>query len=218
MHMIKHLGRCITGSAILLAGILLVGCGGSGGSGGFKFDPLTDGPGALTGGGASGKDVSNTDQVLHIGDSLTVSFQDLVSPIAPIDQSVKEDGTITLIYNKKFQAAGKTVGALEREIHDQYVPSYFVNMTPTIKTSERFYSVGGEVKNPNRQVYSGRMTVVGAINTAGGFTDYARKSKIQVTRANGKSFKVNYEKALKDPNENKEIFANDDVYVPKRLW
>ncbi|MDB6125376.1 MAG: Polysaccharide biosynthesis/export protein [Pedosphaera sp.] len=214
--MIKYLGRYITGAAILLTGILLIGCGRS--SGGFRYDPLADGRAPMGAGAPVQADAPIGDQVLHVGDSITVSFQDLVNPVFPIDQAVKEDGSITLIYNQRFQAAGKTVNALEKEIHDRYVPRYFVNMTPTIKTAERFYSVGGEVKTPNRQVYSGRMTVVGAINTAGGFTDYARKSKIQVTRANGKTVKVNYDKALRDPKENLEIFPNDDVHVPKRIF
>src|SRR4051812_42067361 len=98
MHMIKYLGRCITGAAILFAGILLVGCGG-GSKGGFRYDPLADGRAPMMGGGTPTQPVE-IDQVLHVGDTITVSFADLPNPVFPIDQAVKEDGSITLIYNQ----------------------------------------------------------------------------------------------------------------------
>jgi protein involved in polysaccharide export with SLBB domain len=62
------------------------------------------------------------------------------------------------------------------------------------------------------------MTVVGAIDTAGGFTDFAKRSRIQVTRASGKKMTVDYYKALKNPDKDIEIFPGDMIFVPKKLF
>ena len=57
-----------------------------------------------------------------------------------------------------------------------------------------------------------------AITIAGGFTDFARKSRVRLTRANKKIFYEDCKKALEHPDLDLEIFPGDVVYVPKRLW
>jgi protein involved in polysaccharide export with SLBB domain len=156
--------------------------------------------------------------IIRTGDELTVSFQDLVTPIPAVDTVVKEDGTITLIYNKQFLAVGKTRGQLEKEIHDVYVPDYFKYMTPEVTIQARYFSVGGEVRTPGRQLYTGRMTVLGAITGAGGLTDFANPKKVTITRVDGSQEHENAKTALQKPGLDKEIFPGDTVFVPKRYW
>ena len=65
--------------------------------------------------------------------------------------------------------------------------------------------------------YLSEMTVLKAIQTAGDFTDFSRKTQIQVIRANGHKEKlVNYNKALGNPKLDLPIFPGDQVIVPKR--
>lgn len=154
--------------------------------------------------------------ILHVGDTLTVAFQDTPQPIAPVEESIKEDGTVTLIYNQKFHAADKTIGDLQNEIRDRYVPEFFKFLTVSVRTQERFYSVGGEVRVPNRQQYIGKMTVLQAINTAGGFTDFASKKKVQVIRSGGQKIVVNCVAAIEHPEKDIEIFPGDIINVPRR--
>jgi protein involved in polysaccharide export with SLBB domain len=211
MQMIKNLGRCLLGAVVLLAGVLLLG----GCASDYKYDPLAEVAQSTVGSKPANPVPPTKDDVLRVNDKVTVSFQDIPNSVLPITQTVKDDGTITLIYNQSFQVVGKTISEVEKEIHDRYVPAYFVNMTATVTTEERFYYVGGEVRSPNRQVYSGRIFLTGAIDTAGGFTDFANKRKIRLTRANGKTSTYNYKKALEDQKDNPEIFPGDHVYVPK---
>ena len=222
MEIMNFFGRGLTGAGLLFAGILLAGCESSSP---YKFDPLAANgtPVAMPHGevGAAvalpvSADASGT--LVHIGDALDVSFADTVNGVPPIADTVKEDGSITLIYNQKFQAAGKTIGALQTEIRDRYVPQYFKYLTVSIKTQDRFYSVGGEVRQPSRQVYTGAMTVLRAINTVGGFTEFASKTKVQVIRASGEKFTENCRKALSHPELDREVFPGDIINVPKRLW
>jgi len=159
---------------------------------------------------------------LHVGDVVTIELTDTPVTFLPREERIKEDGTVTLIEDKTFVAAGKTRRQLEREIHDWYVPRFYLKMTVSVRQKEQtqFYYVRGEVKSAGRQVYIDRMTVLKAIGSAGDFTDFARKSSVQLTRANGRTITINAKKALKDPRLDLEVFPGDYIYVPRRnpIW
>jgi protein involved in polysaccharide export with SLBB domain len=61
------------------------------------------------------------------------------------------------------------------------------------------------------------MTVLRAIDTAGGFTDFANRKTIELRRANGQKFKVNWYNAIKDARLDLEVFPNDQIIVHKRI-
>ncbi len=208
MDLMKSFGCWLKGLILLAAVGLLAGCADPAPN--WGNDPLgTNGP-AIT-------YDPNAQPIIHVGDVVLVTFQDLVPPITPVEQAVKEDGKITLIYNKSFRAADRTPGQLEEDIHAAYT-NYFKFMTPTVTLKERFYEVDGEVKSPGRFVYIGRMTVLQAIATASGFNEFANRKNVKIIRANGKSITINAVKALTDPKENVEIFPNDTINVPKRIF
>jgi len=135
-------GRFCIASCLLLTGLFIAGCQTERADSGFSevpgIEPVAQGgtspgntaaaavapnPGATTTNGGSA-------EFIKVGDILVISFADLPPDrlMPPFDQKVKDDGTITLIYNQPFQAAGKRVGDLEREIRAFYVPSYFRNL------------------------------------------------------------------------------------------
>ena len=60
--------------------------------------------------------------------------------------------------------AGKTRAQLETEVRNGYA-SQFINTTVTIKSDDRFFFVGGEVKFPARQSCNSQMTVLKAIQS-----------------------------------------------------
>jgi polysaccharide export outer membrane protein len=157
---------------------------------------------------------------LQVGEAITITFSDLPAPIPPTEERVKEDGTITLLQNQTFIAAGKTRRELEQEIRERYVPKYYVNMTVSVKQQEntRFYFVDGEVKAPGRQVYLGEMSVLKAIASCGGVTDFSNRRKVRLIRANGKIEIVNALKALEDPSLDLRVYPGDRVVVPRSIW
>lgn len=237
MEIMKLMGRGVTSFGIILTCILLAGCqsGKKSHDDGYGYDPLNkdketaamDSNSGLPGSDAkhrgaapavSDSSSNSPTAILQAGDTIGVVFNDLVSAVPAIQDQIKDDGTITLYFNEKFVAAGKTVRQLQEEIHDRYVPRYYKLMTPTVSTTERFYSVGGEVRSPNRYVWTSGLTVLSAINTAGGFTDYSRKGKVSVTRAG--THKLEYEdcvKALKKPELDVPIYPGDQIFVKKRI-
>jgi protein involved in polysaccharide export with SLBB domain len=136
------------------------------------------------------------------------------------EQKIKEDGTITLTLNQTFKADGKTRGNLEKEIRARYVPDYYKYMTVTVKQQEstRWYYMNGEVRSPARQIYNSRITVLKAIASAGGFTDFANKKKVKLTRVDGRTQTVNCVKALDNPRLDPEVYPGDTIHVPRRIW
>jgi polysaccharide export outer membrane protein len=159
-----------------------------------------------------------TSTVLRPGDLIRVSFSDIPQPPVPVDIRLPDDGKITLPWNVTVIATGKTISQLQQEIRNEYVPALFVRLTINIKTEERFYYVGGEVRVPNKQVYGGDMTVLRAIDTAGGFTDFAKKTRIELRRANGEVHVINWDKARKDPKLDLKVYPNDQINVPRRIF
>jgi len=177
-------------------------------------------PAAEAKAGATPVSQAESSEVLQTGETISVSLSDISTQQPPMEQTVKADGTITLWYNKTFHVAGKLRGQVEKEIHDAYVPDYYVNATVTIshQGQSRFYYVGGEVKSPGRQVYIGRITVTRAIQSAGDFTDWASKKKVQLIRSNGEKKTINCTKALDKPELDLEVFPGDKIYVPRRIF
>lgn len=155
---------------------------------------------------------------LSSGDLVKVTFSDIPQPPQPVEVRIPEDGRITLPYNMTVYAIGKTVSQLQDEIRSLYVPDLFIRLTVNIKTEERFYFVGGEVRNPNRQQYLGDMTVLRAIDTVGGFTDFARRSRIELRRANGEIHIINWDKARKNPKFDLKVYPNDQITVHRRTF
>jgi protein involved in polysaccharide export with SLBB domain len=135
-----------------------------------------------------------------------------------LERQVKEDGTITLLSNQVFAAAGKTIPELEKEIEDFYRPGIRTNMIIHVYGApKRFYSVQGQVVSPGRQILMDGTTVAGAIQAAGGFCPYASRSRVQVKRS-GATYRISYNKALKNPGADMEVLANDQIFVPRSLW
>jgi len=211
----KSFGRATAALGILIAGIFMSGCMWGNHQSTTPYNPLGETNAPIVVGPVTNIDL--TAYTIQVGDSITATFAD-VTGINPITDTIKDDGTLTLIYNEKFQAAGKTVGALQEEIHARYVPAYFKYLTVTITLPARFFTVSGEVRNPNRFAYVGRTTLSQAITIAGGFTDFAKKTNIQLTHANGRQQRVDYKQALRDSAFDPEIYPGDQIYVEKRFW
>jgi polysaccharide export outer membrane protein len=203
----KRLGRWGAVCVLLWAGFGLSGCRTHSPEG--QFAEL---PPALSG----GPEV----EVLHVGSSLTITMMDTPTLIPAFEGKIKEDGTITLTLNQTFKADGKTPGDLEREIRTRYVPTVFKYLTVTVKQegSTLWYYVDGEVKAPNRQLYNTRITVLKAIASASGFTDFANKKNVKLTRADGRTQIVNCVKARENPSLDLEVYPGDKIYVPRRFW
>jgi protein involved in polysaccharide export with SLBB domain len=216
-HWIKSFGWATAFAAVLIA-LAITGCSSDSGQ-----VPVYSGDAGLTG--------TNTNamasapgfeaEVLQPGDSLTIVYSDTPAPLMPWEGEVNPEGTVTLLQNKTFKVVGLTRSELEKQIRDYYVPRFYKQMTVTIKPKQdtRFYYVGGDVRSPGRQVYLSRITILKAIQSAGDFTDFAKKTKVQLTRSGAtKPIIVNCVKALQNPALDLEIYPGDRIHVPRKLF
>jgi polysaccharide export outer membrane protein len=161
--------------------------------------------------------IGRTD-LFRVDDVVVVTVGGVVSEVIPDhEERIKEDGSISLYLVGKVQAAGKTAGELQSELQRAY-EKFYKNPVVTVKSFQRYYSVGGEVKRPGAQVYLAETSVTKAIQAAGDFTDFANKRSIRVTRADGTTLKVNFKKILNNPRLDPPIYPGDTIHVPRRWW
>lgn len=207
----------------LLAAMLLVltsGCQTTNSSPVYQpVDGNYSGPTGGTSNVATAPPLGATSDKFNVGDLVVVSFSGLSEPLPDHQERIKDDGTITLPFIGAMKATGKSSGELQRDIRTKYIESkiYPENLNVTVRGQERYFFVQGEVRNSNRFIWSEGMTVLKAITSAGNFTEFARRSKVSVTRLDGRKFTVNCDKAITNPELDLPVYPGDTVHVPRRF-
>jgi polysaccharide biosynthesis/export protein len=133
---------------------------------------------------------------------------------------VRPDGRISLPLLNDVQAAGLTptqLGSLITEDLKKFVTNPQVTVIVREINSQRIYLLG-EVGRAGAYPLLPGMTVLQALSSAGGFTQFANLKKIYVLRVeNGKQQKLpfNYKEALsKGGDQNIFLKAGDTIVVP----
>ena len=158
------------------------------------------------------------DDEVRLGDTLVISLLDIPEPLESKSFLVGSDGTVNLPLLGSIVATNKKFGAFEKEVQNLYLTrKIYRQVTVVVKPGDRFYSVGGEVYNKGRQIYVGQTTVLRAIISAGDFTEFASRRKVQISRANGTVEIMDCVKARKDPRLDRPICPGDAIIVPRSL-
>jgi len=156
--------------------------------------------------------------ILRPGDRIRIVYNDIPDPPTPVEQVIPEDGKILLTRGLEVTVTGKKRSDVEREIAKLY-DGIYRRLSVTIERRDSFVSVGGEVRQNSHVVYRGDLTVLGAIDAAGGFTEYADRTDVLVTRAATKQqIRVNARKAIRDPKLNLQLYPGDSIHVPRSIW
>ena len=134
---------------------------------------------------------------------------------------VRPDGKISLPLLNDVQAAGQTPTQLAAHVTEnlrRYVTDPQVTVIVTAINSQRIYLLG-EVTRAGAYPLLPGMTVLQAISSAGGLTQYARTQKIYVLRQGDASqvkIPFNYKDFLKGqrPEQNVALKVGDTIVVP----
>jgi len=133
---------------------------------------------------------------------------------------VASDGTLSYPYIGNVVASGRSVGEIRKDISERLssvIPNPQVEVRLAAYNSQSIV-VSGEVKTPSRQpLTSVRLSLIEAINAAGGFSEAADPRLVTVQRA-GRIYPVDVKGFLEGGLEqNNPILRNGDVVnVPRR--
>ena len=188
--------------AALTVCLLVTGCGSTIPASRGRFDGLTE---------------VRSESRLRNGDQIIVRLDTGgVQPDA-LEVAIDENGEISLTLVGRIKAAGLTPSELGERIQASYVPRYYVRCSATVLPRDRFYYIGGEVRVPSRFPWTEDISLMKAINTAGGFTDYANRGKVELTRGKGKQT-FNCDDLRKHPDKDVPVQPGDTIYVPRSLF
>ena len=139
------------------------------------------------------------------------------APQPPSDVVIDENGEISLPLIGRVRAAGSTPSELSERIQSSYVPRYYVRCTATVVPTVRFFYVGGEVRAPGRYNWTEDVSLLKAINTAGGFNDFANRNKVEVARGK-RTETFNLEEIRQHPDKDVAIQPGDSIYVTRSIF
>jgi protein involved in polysaccharide export with SLBB domain len=178
--------------------------------------------------------ITESERVIQVGDFLLITFveparwvqgfwgSDKSFPLPEttfpaLDQQVKKDGAITLLFNWEFNAVGKKTSDLEKEIRRSYVPEKFGDLTVGIRmsTETNFVYVGEGFRNPGRYSWANGMRLKNAIEAAGGFGAFA-DGRVRILHLDGTTEKYWLREAWSLSN-NPTLKPGDRVSNPREI-
>ena len=179
----------------------------------------------------------NDKHKLTIGDKLNFRIaedqEDPNEKMEPKPMMVGDHGDVEVPYIGPFPATGKTCKQLARQIKTELEKKYYYQATVIISLDELAKTIGkvyvlGEVRRTGLVEMPGDETLTAgkAVLRAGGFTNYADKRNVKVTRssdsagpsAKTRTFGVDLAEVLEKGRADKdvELQPGDVIYVPGR--
>ncbi len=167
--------------------------------------------------------VALADSVLRPGDPVELRISGV-----PADEqtqvnsvyTVDANGMVNMPYINKVHAEGLAPAQLASAIEGSYRSArIFSNPTITIvmQPQTRFVNIGGAVRAPSRISYTEDMTLLTAINAAGGFNDYADQKRVRLLRGNqAKVYDVR--QFRREPGLDPKLQPGDKVEVPQSFF
>jgi protein involved in polysaccharide export with SLBB domain len=161
--------------------------------------------------------------VLRIGDPVEIKIGGI--PTEEQTQinntyTVDANGMISLPYINKVSAGGLAPSQVAAAAEAKYrAEKIFTNPTITItmQPTARFVNVGGAVHTPSRIPFTEDLTMLAAINAAGGFNDFADQKRVRLLR--GSEVKVcDVRQFRRDPSKDVKLQPGDRIEVPQSFF
>ncbi|WP_309382421.1 polysaccharide biosynthesis/export family protein [Cerasicoccus frondis] len=183
----------------LAALLLMAGCA-SGGSGASGSNPKLAAPKSAA--------------ALRPGDTLQVNLQGIPDPSSN-DVQIDDEGIVSLPFIGRLPAAGLTPSELATNIRQQYIAKQiYRSVDVSVYVTDRYIYVGGEVQSPGRVVWTPDLTLTKAVQSAGGFSLYAREGAVKLTREND-IYVIDADLARDNPREDPKLFPGDSIMIER---
>ncbi len=155
--------------------------------------------------------------LIRAGDDLVIYLRGIPQE-QMIEDQVDESGYINMPYINEVMAGGRTSSDLGRHIRQSYIDGkIYRNVMVNVIIPSQSYYVRGEVRQPGRFPLSSGLTLVQAIAAAGGYTEFAKSTKVQLLRGatstyyDAKSFEARPERDI-------PIEAGDVIVVHRSMF
>jgi polysaccharide biosynthesis/export protein VpsN len=130
------------------------------------------------------------------------------------------DGNVNMPNLGKVRIGGLTAGAAQTAIETEY-RGHDIYTHPTIiltmQMQSRWVNVGGEVKSPQRVAYTPDLTVLAAINAAGGFSAFADQRRVRLLRSD-QVIMIDVRKVRASPSLDLAVEPGDRIEVPQTIF
>ena len=172
--------------------------------------------------GYSSQDVINVSKNPYkIGPSDLLDIQVWNEPDVSKQVRVLIDGTIVLPLVGQINAAGLTPSQLSESLRKK-LSEYIAEPEVTVMVLEGKYNryfIVGQIQNPGEYYIDYPISILQAIARAGGFQEWAKKSKIFVirqTKSGEERIEFNYDEFVKGDKKvkNIEIVSGDTIIIP----
>lgn len=130
------------------------------------------------------------------------------------------EGNVNMPYIGKIHAGGSDPAQLQQAIENAYRSQQIYtnpSITVLVPSAARFVNIGGAVRAPQRVAFTPDLTILGVINAAGGFTEFADQSKIRLMR-DGKATMINIKEVRKNPALDVRLKPGDNIEVQQSFW